>query len=148
VTAAELIGLPAVTLIEQYIDGQAEAVQAPLRELYVALKAALPQAQERISYQMPTFWQGRNLIHFAAFRRWLGLFPGGEATTVFADRLIGYSTSKGDIRIPYGQPLPVSLVQDIARWCEAKNSAQTAASARPTEFLEEQAASPTAEVSR
>ena len=49
--------------------------------------------------------------------RKLGLYPGGEATTVFADRLADYDVSKGTIRLPYNQPLPKELITDIAKWC-------------------------------
>jgi uncharacterized protein YdhG (YjbR/CyaY superfamily) len=108
--------------IEEYINGQAEEVQPRLREVYAALKAALPNAREKISYRMPTFWQGRNLIHFAAFAKWIGLFPGGEATTVFADKLTVYHTTKGGIRLPYNKPLPVDLITEIAKWCGKKNA--------------------------
>jgi len=107
--------------IEAYINGQRAEAQPRLREVYAALKAALPDAVEKISYRMPTFWQGRNLIHFAAFAKWIGLFPGGRATTAFAEKLSGYSTSKGGIRLPYDKPLPVDLITEIARWCGEHN---------------------------
>jgi len=108
--------------IEEYIRSQAEELQPRLREVYAALKAALPTAVEKISYRMPAFWQGRNLIHFAAFARWIGLFPGGEATTVFAGKLTGYHTTKGGIRLPYNQPLPLALITEIAAWCGSHNA--------------------------
>jgi len=65
---------------------------------------------------MPTFWQGENLIHFAAFRKHIGIYPGGEATTRFADRLTAYKTSKGAIQLPLNQPIDHELIADIVRW--------------------------------
>jgi uncharacterized protein YdhG (YjbR/CyaY superfamily) len=106
--------------IDDYIRGQEAEVQPRLREIYAALKAALPNADEKISYRMPTFWKGRNIIHFAAFAKWIGLFPGGEATSVFAEKLRGYKTTKGGIQLPYSEPLPLSLITEIALWCEGK----------------------------
>ena len=103
--------------IDAYIDAQSEAVQPRLREVRAILRSAIPEAEERISWSMPTFWKGRNLIHFAASKKHLGLYPGGEATTVFADRLADYDVSKGTIRLPYDEPLPGELIADIARWC-------------------------------
>ena len=103
--------------IDAYIALQDEAVQPRLREVRDILRAALPGAQERMSWSMPTFWKGRNIIHFAASKKHLGLYPGGEATAVFADRLTGFDVSKGTIRLPYDKPLPVALIADIARWC-------------------------------
>ncbi len=103
--------------IDAYIAMQDEAVQPRLREVRAILRAALPEAEERLSWSMPTFWKGRNLIHFAASKKHLGLYPGGEATTVFAEELKDYDVSKGTIRIPWDRELPVELIRKIARWC-------------------------------
>ena len=103
--------------IDAYIAMQDAAVQPRLREVRDILRAAIPEAEERMSWSMPTFWKGRNIIHFAASKKHLGLYPGGEATAVFADRLTGFDVSKGTIRLPYDKPLPVALIADIARWC-------------------------------
>ena len=70
-----------------------------------------------MSWSMPTFWRGRNLIHFAASKKHLGLYPGGEATGVFAEALKDYDVSKGTIRIPWDRELPEALIREIARWC-------------------------------
>ena len=103
--------------IDEYIEAQDEAVQPRLREIRAVIRSAIPEAQERLSWSMPTFWRGRNLLHFAASKKHLGLYPGGEATTVFADALKDYDVSKGTVRIPWDRALPVELVQRIARWC-------------------------------
>ena len=103
--------------IDEYIAAQQEAVQPRLREIRAILQAALPDAQERISWSMPTYWKGRNIIHFAAFRNHIGLYPGGEATTVFAEELKGFDVSKGTIRLPHDRALPVDLIARIAAWC-------------------------------
>ena len=68
---------------------------------------------------MPTYWKGRNLIHFAAFKRHIGLYPGPEAVEAFAGQLRAYKTSKGAIQIPYSGPLPLALIAEIAAWCGA-----------------------------
>ena len=103
--------------IDDYIAQQDEAVRPRLQEMREILRAALPGAEERISWSMPTYWKGRNLIHFAAFKKHLGLYPGGEATAVFAEDLRGYDVSKGAIRLPCGRELPAELIARIARWC-------------------------------
>lgn len=66
---------------------------------------------------MPTFWKGRNIIHFAASKKHLGLYPGGEAPVVFADELKSFDVSKGTIRIPWDRELPKELISNIAKWC-------------------------------
>ena len=58
-----------------------------------------------------------NLIHFAASKKHLGLYPGGEATTVFAEELKDFDVSKGTIRLPWNKELPSELITRIAKWC-------------------------------
>ena len=103
--------------MDEYIAAQDGAVQPRLREVREILHAAIPDAEERISWSMPTYWKGRNIIHFAASKKHLGLYPGGEATTVFAEALKGFDVSKGTIRLPWNKELPTELIQTIARWC-------------------------------
>lgn len=102
--------------IDEYIAAQPPEIQPLLGEIRAAIRAAAPEATERISCQMPTFWQGENLIHFAAFKNHIGIYPGGEATGVFAEQLTGYKTSKGAIQLPLGQPIPLELIAEITRW--------------------------------
>ena len=106
-----------IETVDQYIEEQDETIRPYLNEIRQIICHAIPEAQEKISWSMPTYWKGRNLIHFAASKKHLGLYPGGEAATVFADELAEYDVSKGTIRIPYDQPLPVNLIERIARWC-------------------------------
>lgn len=103
--------------VDEYIRSQDERVRPRLEEVRTVLRAAIPDAQERISWSMPTYWKGRNLIHFAASKKHIGIYPGGEATTVFAGELAGFDVSKGTIRLPYDKELPVELLEQIARWC-------------------------------
>ena len=105
--------------VDEYIAAQDEAVQPRLREVRAVIRDAIPEAEERMSWSMPTYWRGRNLIHFAASKKHLGLYPGGEATTVFAGALKDYEVSKGTIRIPWNRELPVELIRQVARWCDA-----------------------------
>ena len=108
--------------IDEYIAAQDETVQPRLSEVREILHAAIPDAEERISWSMPTYWKGKNIIHFAASKKHLGLYPGGEATTVFADELKGFDVSKGTIRLPWNKELPTELIQRIARWCYGEYS--------------------------
>ena len=106
-----------IETVDQYIAGQDEAVRPYLNQVRQILRNAIPDAQEKISWSMPTYWKGRNIIHFAASQKHLGLYPGGEAASVFAGRLEGYDVSKGTIRLPYNKPFPKELIADIAKWC-------------------------------
>lgn len=103
--------------IDEYIAAQPEEIQKYLREVRDALRAALPEAEERISWSMPTFWKKHNIIHFAGFKKHIGLYPGPEAVLEFAGELKDYKTSKGTIQLPYNKPLPLELIGKIAGWC-------------------------------
>lgn len=102
--------------IDEYIALQEESRQADLNLLRETLRAALPDAQERISWSMPTFWKGHNILHFAAFKNHIGFYPGPEAVAAFAADLQNYKTDKGTIRIPYGK-IDIDLITRIAVWC-------------------------------
>ncbi len=104
--------------IEEYIRQQPVEAQPYLYQINTALQAALPDAVQKISWGMPTYWKKRNLIHFAAFKKHVGLYPGPEAVETFADRLSEYKTSKGTIQFPYNKLLPMELITEIAVWCE------------------------------
>jgi uncharacterized protein YdhG (YjbR/CyaY superfamily) len=116
-----------ISTIDDYIADQPAEVRPFLSDVRETIRAAAPEATEKISWRMPTFWQGENLVHFAAFKGHIGLFPGGEAVGVFADRLSGFATSKGAIRFPHGAPIDHELIADIVRW-----RAQSAGSKRGT----------------
>ncbi|MBO4377538.1 MAG: DUF1801 domain-containing protein [Clostridia bacterium] len=103
--------------IDEYILRQDEAIQPKLQAIRETIRAAIPDAQEKVSYQMPTYWKGRNIIHFAVFKNHIGLYPGGEAPAVFASRLKDYKTGRGTIRFPLDRELPLDLISEIAAWC-------------------------------
>ena len=103
--------------VDEYIAAQPEEIREYLKKIREVLLAALPEAQERISWSMPTFWREHNIIQFAGFKKHVGLYPGPEAVEAFSGRLKEYKTSKGAIQLPYGRPVPAELISDIARWC-------------------------------
>ncbi|MCL2078953.1 MAG: DUF1801 domain-containing protein [Oscillospiraceae bacterium] len=114
-----------VETIGQYIADQTAEVQPILKKIYEVIRAAAPGATEKISWQMPTFWQGENLIHFAAFKNHISIFPGGEASAAFADKLTEYKVAKGTIQFPLNKPLPYEIIDEITRWrvsCVEKKS--------------------------
>ena len=96
---------------------QPEEVQSCLRQVDEAIRNALPDAVQKISWSMPTYWKKRNLIQFAAFKKHLGLYPRPEAVEAFAGQLQGYKTSKGASQFPYTAPLPLDLIAELAVWC-------------------------------
>ncbi len=108
---------PAPKTIQEYIEAQRDEARPFLEAVRDVLRAALPDAEERISWSMPTYWKGHNIIHFAANKKHIGLYAGDAAVTAFCKELESYKTSKGKIQIPYQTPLPLELISQIASWC-------------------------------
>lgn len=102
--------------IDEYIYGQDESIREELFHIRDVLAKALPDAEERISWSMPTFWKKHNILHFAATKKHIGLYPGPAAIEFFSDKLSEYKTDKGTIRIPYGM-IDDKLITEIAQWC-------------------------------
>ena len=105
--------------VDEYILAQEEAIRGHLESVRNVLRASLPDAVEKISWSMPTWWKDHNIIHFAAAKKHIGLYPGPEAVTFFAEKLdqAGCKYSKGSIQIPYSDDLPLDLIAEIADWC-------------------------------
>ncbi len=105
------------TVIDTYIQSQSAELQPLLRDVCNTIRAALPDVTEKISWQMPTFWQGHNLIHFAAQKNHLGIYPGAAAMEHFTPRLAGYKTSTGAVQFPYNSfsPEQLALIKEIAK---------------------------------
>ncbi len=105
------------TSIDEYIMQQDEYKRDDLMLVRQALRDALPDAEERISWSMPTYWKQHNIIHFAASKKHIGLYPGSEAVVAFHNELSNYTTDKGTVRIPYGN-VDTALITRIAKWCQ------------------------------
>ena len=105
--------------IDEYILAQDEGIRDQLQSVREAIRGELPEATEKISWSMPTYWKGQNIIHFAAAKKHIGLYPGPEAVEQFAEREedAGCKYSKGSIQIPYADELPLTLISAIAAWC-------------------------------
>jgi uncharacterized protein YdhG (YjbR/CyaY superfamily) len=103
--------------IDEYIMSQDdENKRQELFHMRDILRRSLPEADEKISWSMPTYWKKHNIVHFAASKNHIGFYPGEEAVAFFAEDLKEYKTSKGTIQIPYGE-IDDSLIERIARWC-------------------------------
>jgi len=102
--------------INQYIAAFPPAVRAKLRTIRVAIRKAAPQAKEAIKYQMPTFTQHGNLVHFAAYQHHIGFYPAPRALEQFKEELSAYEGSKGAVRFPLDKPVPVGLIGRIVKF--------------------------------
>lgn len=117
--------------IDEYIATFPDAIQTVLQELRTTIKAAAPQAKEKISYQMPAFAQEGNLVYFAAWKNHIGFYPGsGAATDAFKDELSVYDSTKGSIHFPLDKPLPLPLITRIVEFRVAENLQKAAQKSR------------------
>jgi len=105
-----------IQTIDDYISTSPEAIQPKLKELKQIIISAAPDMSEKISWRMPTFYLRGNVIHFAAHKNHIGIYPGPEAIEKFAERLESYKTSKGAIQIPNDKPLDGLLIKDIVKF--------------------------------
>ncbi len=99
--------------IDEYIIQFPEEVQEILKTLRKVIKDAAPEAEEKISYQMPTFVLYGNLVHFAAYKKHIGFYPTPSAITAFEASLTEYKCSKGAVQFPLNKSIPYELITEM-----------------------------------
>jgi uncharacterized protein YdhG (YjbR/CyaY superfamily) len=102
--------------IDEYIRGFPRDVRRTLSALRSTIRKNAPDATEKMSYGMPTFYLHENLVHFAAFERHIGFYPTPGPIVTFRDELKAYKTSKGAIQFPLDEPLPLRLIARIVKY--------------------------------
>ena len=102
--------------IDEYIESCPPVVRTLLREMRETIRKAAPQAEEAISYRIPTFKLNGNLVHFAAFKSHIGFYPTSSGILAFKKELSGYKTSRGTVQFPMDKPMPLDLVRRIVRF--------------------------------
>ena len=107
--------------IDEYIAGFPREIQEILEKVRQTIREAAPDADETIKYQMPTFTLKGNLIHFAAFKKHIGLYPVPREIVEFKDELSGYEGSKSSVRFPLDKPIPLALITRIVKFRVKKN---------------------------
>jgi uncharacterized protein YdhG (YjbR/CyaY superfamily) len=118
------------TSIDEYIATFPKDIQNKLRELRKTIKAAAPDAEEKISYQMPTFFLEGNLVHFAAFKNHIGFYPTPSGIEAFEKELSFYEGAKGSVKFPMDRPLPLKLISKIVKFRVTENLKKAAAKPR------------------
>jgi uncharacterized protein YdhG (YjbR/CyaY superfamily) len=118
--------------VDAYLRAQPAAVQPILAKVRRAIRSAAPGAVELISYKMPGYkLYGRPVLYFAAWKEHYAIYPAtGRLTEALRHRLAPYDVSKGTIRFPWSDPVPVALIRDLARL--RVQEVTQAAAARPT----------------
>jgi uncharacterized protein YdhG (YjbR/CyaY superfamily) len=99
--------------IDEYIATCPKEIQTILEELRAFIRATVPEAEEKISYQMPAFALKGILVYFAAQKNHIGFYPTGSGVAAFEKELTSYAHSKGAIRFPIDKPLPWDLIKKL-----------------------------------
>ena len=111
--------------IDEYIKTFPPDVQKILEKMRQTIRKAAPEAVEAISYQMPTFkLNGKNLVHFAAFKKHIGFYPIPSGIEAFKKELSPYVSGKGSAQFPLDQPIPYDLVKKIVIFRVKENLAK------------------------
>ena len=107
----------AVRNIDEYIARFPGDVQKILQNIRALIKEAAPDAEEKISYQIPTFTlNGNYLIYFAAFKNHVSIYPAPRGTEKFKKELAAYEGGKGTVRFPLDEPIPYGLIKRIVKF--------------------------------
>jgi uncharacterized protein YdhG (YjbR/CyaY superfamily) len=111
----------AASTIDDYIAQYPQEVEEILNRIRAIIREEAPEAQEKISYQMPTFYLNGNLVHFGAFKQHIGLYPTPSGIEAFQDELAAYKGAKGSVQFRLDQPMPYDLIRRIVRYRVAES---------------------------
>ncbi len=114
--------------VDAYIARCEPPAQGALRAIREAVREIAPDARESIAYGLPTFTQGRHLVHFGAFKSHVGFYPTPSGIERFDAALARYAQGKGSVRFPLDEPMPLDLIRDIVRHRLAEETAAASSS--------------------
>jgi uncharacterized protein YdhG (YjbR/CyaY superfamily) len=112
---------PTFQTIDEYIMQFPDNIQHILKKLREVIKEAAPEAEEKISYQMPTFYLFGNLVHFAVCKNHIGFYPTPSGIETFKKELAEYKSSKGAVQFPIENPLPFNIINEIVKYRVTEN---------------------------
>jgi uncharacterized protein YdhG (YjbR/CyaY superfamily) len=112
--------------IDDYIAGFPADVQKALKKIRAAIRKAIPDAEEAIKYQMPTYVLHGNVITFGAHKTHIGVYPAPATLEGFEDELARHRTEKSTLRFPLDEPMPLSFIGAVAKALAARHRAKPA----------------------
>jgi len=113
--------------IDEYIARFPADVQAILEKVRATIRTAAPEAEEKISYQMPAFKQHGILVYFAGWKNHIGLYPPVSGDKTLEKAVARYAGPKGNLQFPLDQPIPYDSIERIAKLRVEQDSAKAAA---------------------
>ncbi len=105
-----------ITSVEAYIQSFPEDKRQLLEKIRCAIKSVATEAEECISYQIPTYKQHGVLLSFACYKKHIGLYPTPAGIEKFKSELSEYKTAKGSVQFPLDQPIPFDLIRNITKF--------------------------------
>ncbi|GHT05405.1 hypothetical protein AGMMS49525_12700 [Bacteroidia bacterium] len=102
--------------IDEYIETFEPNIQKTLNEIRNFIKNEVPEASEKISYGMPTFYLNENLVHFAAFKDHYSFFPSPSGIDAFEKELASYRSGKGTLRFSIDKPIPWEIIKKVVQF--------------------------------
>ena len=116
--------------IDDYVQTFPIETQKKLQSIRKLIRKLAPEAEEKISYQIPTFYLNGNLVHFAAFKSHIGFYPTPSGISSFEKELSKYKQGKGSVQFPLDQPIPMDLIRRIVEFRLEKNRKKAMAKGR------------------
>lgn len=113
-----------VNTIDEYIAQFPSDTQEILNKLRQVIHETVPEAVEKISYQMPTFELHGNLVLFAAYKNHIGFYPTPSGIEMFKDELSSYKGAKGSVQFPINKQLPYELIRRIVNFRVKENKSK------------------------
>lgn len=114
--------------IDEYIAGFPDEVQAILQKIRSTIRKAAPNAEETISYKMPTFnLNGHYLVYFAAYKKHVAIYPVPAGDEKFNQEISAFQSGKGTLQFPLDQPIPYRLISKVVKFSVQDNLAKAAA---------------------
>jgi uncharacterized protein YdhG (YjbR/CyaY superfamily) len=115
----------ALKTIDEYIAGFPKDVQEILQKIRWTIRKAVPDAEETISYKIPTFnLKGKYLIYFAAYKKHIGVYPVPAGDAELNEELSVYQSGKGTLQFPLNKPIPYNLITKIVKLRVKENRAK------------------------
>jgi uncharacterized protein YdhG (YjbR/CyaY superfamily) len=116
--------------IDEYIAGFPETTREILQKVRATIRNSVPEAEEAISYGIPTFKLKGNLVHFAGYKNHIGFYPGASGIETFKEELSEYKLSKGTVQFPIDKPIPSDLITKIVDFRVKQNLSRAEAKVR------------------
>ncbi len=116
--------------IEDYYETQPDSTKVLLEEVRKTIRNVVPDAEESISYGIPTFKYYGNLVHFGGYKNHIGFYPGAAAIEIFKDEIEGYTVSKGTVQFQLNERIPYDLIAKITHYRVQKNTEKALSKAK------------------